>query len=955
MNLLDLYAKITLDTGAYEKGLVEAEKSGSGFASKLKSGFAAVGKATAVGLGAAATAAGALVTKATEAYASYEQLVGGVETLFGEKYSLEEFAELSGNAVEDIRDRWEELANAPNVVMENAAKAFETAGMSANEYMETVTSFSASLLQGLSGDTHEAAKVADQAIIDMSDNANKMGTSIEMIQNAYQGFAKQNYTMLDNLKLGYGGTQSEMARLINDSGVLGDAIKVNADTVKQISFDKVIEAIHVVQTEMGITGTTAKEAASTIEGSTKAMSAAWQNLLVGMADDNADFDGLIGNLVTSVEAFGSNILPRIEIAMQGVGKLIEGLAPVIAEKLPKLLETVLPSLLTAGAGILTGLAQGIITSLPSLVAHLPQIITTIIDTLLPLLPQLVTVSLEAIATLADGITTNLPVLIPQIVNILLEIIDVLTDPANLSMLIEAAIAIIMGLANGLIESLPALLEKAPEIIQNLVDALVENIPLLLEATYQIVVGLAMGIIQNLPELMKAALQIISAIVNGIGDLMGSIINIGADIVNGIWQGIQQMAGWLWSKVTGFFSGIVDGVKSFLGIHSPSKLFRDEIGKNIGLGVAQGLEDSKDKAVKSANDLAKSVYDKSKKWLDKQVKYQKYSLREQLEVWTVIQGQFIKESQQYADAEEEILDIRHKIMQENLDLEQKYQEKLADRAQRIMDTYGLFDAIETSEAVSGDELLNNLEDQVNSIGSFFEKVDVLAQKSGISEALVKEFQSMGPSAAAELDALLALSEEKLTEYSKLYEEKQKLANRIAAEELTVYREKTETEIQKNLNALEGVFASDAPDIGNTFVAGVATAISQEAYKISEAMTSSANETITKARPLFTTGGKNLGADFAAAIAKELINGTDCVVNAAVRMATKVMEATETTLGIDSYASAVASSYQTYHAAPVFRSANSNGTVVNQYIQAVPMTPAELARLSRDEFDRLRWAY
>ena len=246
--------------------------------------------------------------QAISAYADYEQLVGGVETLF--------------------KDSAKEVQNYANM-------AYKTAGLSANEYMETVTSFSASLLQGLGGDTAKAAEIADMAIIDMSDNANKMGTSMEMIQNAYQGFAKQNYTMLDNLKLGYGGTQEEMARLINESGVLGDSMKVTAKNVKDVPFDKMIEAIHQVQVNMGITGTTAKEASSTIQGSVNSMKAAWGNLLVAIADDNQDLSKSVNQFVDSAITAGKNLLPRIKIVVDGAKKLISSIVTEVFPKIKK--------------------------------------------------------------------------------------------------------------------------------------------------------------------------------------------------------------------------------------------------------------------------------------------------------------------------------------------------------------------------------------------------------------------------------------------------------------------------------------------------------------------------------------------------------------------------------------------------------------------------------------------
>lgn len=300
----------------------------------LTGATAAIGAATAAAT-AGTVAVGKLAQSAISAYSDYEQLAGGVETLF---------------------------KTSSATVMEYANNAYKTAGLSANEYMDTVTSFSASLLQGLGGDTEAAAQIADKAIVDMADNANKMGTDMASIQYAYQGFAKQNYTMLDNLKLGYGGTQAEMARLINDSGVLGDTMQVTAQTVNQVSFDKIIEAIHVVQERIGITGTTAQEASETIQGSVNAMKSAWENLITGMGDENANTDVLIENFVSSVETALNNLIPRLEVILSGIGELVTKLAPVIAEKLPGMMEALLPPLIQA-AGLLI---QGLATALPDL-------------------------------------------------------------------------------------------------------------------------------------------------------------------------------------------------------------------------------------------------------------------------------------------------------------------------------------------------------------------------------------------------------------------------------------------------------------------------------------------------------------------------------------------------------------------------------------------------------------
>ena len=343
MNLFELFVKIGVDDQASDKI--------SNLSSKLSGGLATAAKVGAAAVAAAGTAIVAIGKQAIEQYAEYEQLVGGVETLF---------------------------KKSSDTVMGYAENAYKTAGMSANEYMNTVTSFSASLLQSLGGDTEAAAKYADMAITDMSDNANKMGTSMEMIQNAYQGFAKQNYTMLDNLKLGYGGTKEEMQRLLDD------AEKLSGIEYDISSYADIVDAIHVVQTEMGITGTTAKEASETISGSTAAMKSAWQNLLVGMADDNADFGQLVNNLVDSAVTVGENIIPRVEQTIQGLATFISSASDTI---IPLVVDTIannLPMIISAGVDLVVSLAGALIGAIPELLKAVPQIIIAIANGLLSL-------------------------------------------------------------------------------------------------------------------------------------------------------------------------------------------------------------------------------------------------------------------------------------------------------------------------------------------------------------------------------------------------------------------------------------------------------------------------------------------------------------------------------------------------------------------------------------------
>ena len=467
MNLFELFVRIGVDDQASGNIAKITSGLGKGIATAAKIGTAAVG--------AAAAGITALTTAAVNNYAEYEQLVGGVETLF---------------------------KTSSDKVMEYAENAYKTAGLSANEYMETVTSFSASLLQSLGGDTAAAVEYADMAVTDMSDNANKMGTSMEMIQNAYQGFAKQNYTMLDNLKLGYGGTQAEMQRLISDAAELSDTVDAQS-----MSFDNIVEAIHVVQTEMGITGTTAKEAGMTIQGSIGAMKSAWANLLTGLANGNANLEQLVDNLVTTIVGDGTesnhgvlgNVLPAVETALKGASALVGSALPQIMEIIPEIINENLPILAEAAFGIIQSLMDGISQNQNKLFKTVLGVITYLAKSFITMLPQIAQLGLDLIVSLANGIAETIPELMPTIVDVVLRIVDTLID--NVDMLIDASIAIIIALSEGLINALPKLLEKAPEIIIKLVAAVITNAPKLTAAAFEIITKLASGLVEKFPEML----------------------------------------------------------------------------------------------------------------------------------------------------------------------------------------------------------------------------------------------------------------------------------------------------------------------------------------------------------------------------------------------------------------------------------------------------------------------
>lgn len=597
MNLFELFVKIGADTTEANKGIDEVGQKTSGLGEKLKSGLATAGKVAVAGVAAGATAIGALGTKAVAAYADYEQLVGGVETLF-----------------KDSQDQ----------VMDYANNAYKTAGLSANEYMETVTSFSASLLQSLDGDTSAAADKANLAITDMSDNANKMGTDMTSIQNAYQGFAKSNYTMLDNLKLGYGGTQAEMERL------LADAEKISGIKYDISSYADIVDAIHVVQTEMGITGTTAEEAASTIQGSFGMMKSAWQNLVTGMADPDQDLGVLVGNFTDSVVIAGNNLIPRIQELLPRIVEATTSLIGTVSEQLPAILGTVLPSLVEGATNLVTGLMAALPSVLSVLADVAPTVINTLVPALIELLPQITQTGIDVIVSLAQGIADALPQLIPAATDAIIEIVEVLTSPENLGNLIDAALAIILALVDGLVDAAPKLIAAVPDVIANLVTAIIANMPKILEAGVEItmaladglikaipelvaaipnlILGIVQGIIDNLPEIIMAGPKIIAALATGLVEAIPDIVmvipqlirsivdtflsfdwgSIGKNIVEGIKNGFVNMWNSFKQTVENVFTGLVDGVKSFLGIASPSKVFAG-IGGYMAEGLGQGFD------------------------------------------------------------------------------------------------------------------------------------------------------------------------------------------------------------------------------------------------------------------------------------------------------------------------------------------------------------------------------
>lgn len=716
-------------------------------------------KASAAAVGAASAGVVALGTACINAYADYEQLVGGVETLF--KDSAETIHSYADNA-------------------------YKTAGLSANEYMETVTSFSASLLQSLDGDTEKAAAAADLAITDMADNANKMGTAMESIQNAYQGFAKQNYTMLDNLKLGYGGTKEEMQRL------LADAEKLSGVKYDLSSYADIVEAIHVIQTEMGITGTTAKEASTTIQGSVASMKAAWANLMVGMADDTQDFDLLLSNFIESIGTVADNLLPRIGVVIEGMGKLVAGLAPEIASALPTLTNELLPNLVELGVQSISALVQGIQENGDSLAAGALSIVGTLAEGIAELLPMVADTAASLAVSLADGLTESLPNIIPVAIETISTLVENLTENANT--VIEAGIQIILALGEGLIAALPQLIETVPQIVINIANVINDNAPKLVDTALYLITRLAVGLVQAIPTLVVNIPKIIEAIVAAF--MAFQWLNLGKQLIDGVANGVKKAGESMATaaketfskfkaKITGsevatelknigkyIIDGIVGGIKNSLSnianvagkikdtllsklkglfkIASPSKLMKEEVGAYIGEGIAVGIEESGQMAVDAAETVANGIID-AFAGTETAVEYARRTAQkvgDVLERELTKQNAALQEMQKQADAQqaaEELADHKKQLAEKNAELnkaKKKDRQKILKEIAEIEDTWNKKQA----------------------------KAEKAAEQQALQEriSLLKQFQQKYEAALDTIERKQDSLQSKLADYGELFE-------------------------------------------------------------------------------------------------------------------------------------------------------------------------------------------
>lgn len=633
-----------------------------GIGNILKVGFGAA----VAGVTAASGAVAAFGKEAVESYASYEQLVGGVDKLYGE---------------------------ASGRLQQYADDAYKTAGMSANQYMETATSFSAALVNSLGGDVNKAADMTDVAMRAISDNVNVFGSDFGSVQNAFQGFAKQNYTMLDNLKLGYGGTKSEMERLIADANEYRASIGETAN-LSINSFADVVQAVQSVQEAQNIAGTTGKEAMSTIEGSAAAVKAAWENVItaVGRGEGLQDaFDGLVSAFFGESEGEGllNQIIPRIQTTMEGVADFITTAAPYIADALPALVSAVVPSLvstamtllstlgsalmdnidvilfaagdiiemlmngllqatsgeesvimdilnwiigvfnenytdlLDVGAQILINLLNGFSSGMSDLTFYVTEFISAFGQMLIDNAPALISASFSLISTLASGIGEALPTLIPIAVELLMALTTGLIS--NIDILVQGAISLVMGLTNGIIAALPVLIQQLPALVEQVCSAVLDNLPLLLDLVVQVVVALTQALFENLPMLIESTLECVVLLAAALAEANGQILDAVIQLLVGVWDQIVKYGGDFLKKAGEVCKNILDAVVKFLSelptkmayyagyaigqfikffLELPGKI--KEIWNNVITGASAFVTDFKNKGVESAKGFFTSI-------------------------------------------------------------------------------------------------------------------------------------------------------------------------------------------------------------------------------------------------------------------------------------------------------------------------------------------------------------
>lgn len=637
--MFKLVAKLTLDTSDFDKNTDQAKEKAGVFSDVLKADL--VGKGISAAWDGLKRLGGAVKDFATDAVMSYgeiEQLKGGIETLFGDSAQK---------------------------VLADADQAFRTAGMSAADYMDTSIQSAASLINSLGGNQERAAELMNMSITDMADNVNKMGTNMEAVQNAYRGFSRGNFTMLDNLALGFAGTKEGMQELIDKANEIRQGKDLDLRDLTIDSYADIVQAIHEVQDEMGVTGTTAKEASGTIQGSLGAMKSAWENFVAGIADPDANLDDLITNLVDTSTTALDNIVPVLGRTLSGAGVAIERLAPVVMQKIPEIFNDLapdlgeaalamveyiadafmenVPKLLEAGASMIQGLSEGLVEGIPQFLEMALPLIENFSEAFRENVGRFVDVGIDFILNLAQGIMNSLPMLIEQVPQIIINFAGAIND--NAPKLLVGGVQLIWTIVQGIISAIPTLIANIPQIFQaflavwtalnwvnlgknviefirNGIEQLTNNLPQALKDIGAKAIEWFKGV--DWAHAGTQAINFIKSAILGVATAVPSTMlsigkqawnwfkgvdwySLGSNIIDGIVQGLKDGVRWITDAAKSVAQKAKDAAENLLGIASPSKVFRYEIGQMIPKGLALGIDDAAVDAINSAERLSKNVF------------------------------------------------------------------------------------------------------------------------------------------------------------------------------------------------------------------------------------------------------------------------------------------------------------------------------------------------------------
>ena len=831
MNLFELFVKIDVDDKASGKIGKITQGLGKGLATAAKIGTAAVG--------AAAAGITALTTTAVKSFAEYEQLIGGAELMFGEAFET---------------------------VKKNAQDAYKTVQMSQNEYLQQVNGFATGLKTALGGNEQAAAELSHNIIA-------ATGNAAENVQNAFNGIMKSNFTMLDNLQIGITPTKEGFQEVIDKvnewNKTNGEATEYQMGNLADMQ-SALVDYIDMV----GMSGYSQREASETITGSLSSMKAAWTNLVTGFADDSTDLDELIDNLANSVVGFTDesgkqvkgvldNLLPAIEKSLGGIAKFIEGAAPKIIEILPGLAERVVPSVISAATGMVEAFVKVV-----------PDLLNTVVDAIIEGAPTLIDSTLVLIGELSNGILSQLPKIIQLGLDLIVSLVDGLTNENGVKKLLDSAVYIIFVLVNGLTEALPQLINAASQIIINLVDYIAdpENLAKLIAMALNLVVEIGKGLVLAAGELAVGAAKLVTTIVDNVVNT--DWVQVGKDVISFIWQGLQEAWGdvtsWFsdtWSQVKKWFhnestdgggvkmdgrsfpinpSSYVDGIKG--KVSEPVKKVLEQ---SQGLDFVSGINNAIKKQAETISKVTDTIIDSAEYTSEELEKIEEERLEKQ------------------KNLREEFLDFVESTTSQMVDLEQEYQDKLAERSQTIENSYDIFEKVAEREKVNYIELLDNLARQNANVERFYSNIEKLRAR-GVGEGLINELIGKGVSASDEVQAIVDMNNEYLSEYVSMYEKRAEIADKYANIQLSGEKKTLETNLATMFDSISAVYDENAEELGVSFIEGFIQKIKDGTANIAKAL----QETISTAmaQAMGTQSALKMGTaneSFASSLSKAFI--------------------------------------------------------------------------------------